>query len=68
MYIDKFDEIVNRYSNTHHRTIIIKPVEMYIAFNKENNKKGPKFKVGDHVKVSKCKNFNFSFNFIYFTD
>ena len=52
MYIDKLDEIVNRYNNTHHRTIKVKPVEMYIAFNKENNKKGPKFKVGDHVRVS----------------
>ena len=29
---------------------------MHIDFNKENNKKGPKFKVGDHVKISKCKN------------
>ena len=28
----------------------------YIDFNKENNKEGPKFKVDDHVKISKCKN------------
>ena len=27
-----------------------------IDFNKENNKEGPKFKVGDHVRVSKYKN------------
>ena len=26
---------------------------IYIDFNKENNKKDPKFKVGDHVKMSK---------------
>ena len=26
MYIDKFDNIVNKYNNTHHRTIKMKPV------------------------------------------
>ena len=29
----------------------------YIEFNKENNKEGPKFKVGDHVRTSKYKIF-----------
>ena len=29
---------------------------MYIDFNKENNKEGPKFKVGDNVRISKYKN------------
>ena len=28
---------------------------MYIDFNKENNNEGPKFKVGDHVRISKYK-------------
>ena len=28
----------------------------YIDLNKENNKEGPKFKVGDHVGISKYKN------------
>ena len=27
----------------------------YIDFNKENNEEGPKFKVGDHVRISKYK-------------
>ena len=27
-----------------------------IDFNKENNKKDPKFEVGDHVRISKFKN------------
>ena len=31
---------------------------MHTGFNKEKNKKGPKFKVGDHVKLSKYKNEN----------
>ena len=48
------------YNNTYHRTIKIKPVDVkdntYINFNKEDNDKDPKFKVGDHVKISKYKN------------
>ena len=28
----------------------------YIDFNKEKNKEDPKFKVGDHVRISKYKN------------
>ena len=38
----------------------MKPVDIksciYIDFNKENNKEGTKFKVGDHVQISKYKN------------
>ena len=38
----------------------MKPVDVksniYVDFNKENNKEGPKFKVGDHVRISKYKN------------
>ena len=59
-YIDKLDEIINKYINTYHRTIKTKPVDvnpsMYIDFNKENNKKSPKVKVGDHVRTWKYKN------------
>ena len=59
-YIDKLDEIINKYSNTHHRTIKTKPVDvnpsMYIDFNKENNKESPKVKVGNHVRTWKYKN------------
>ena len=57
VYIDKMDDIVNKYNKTYHRTIKMKPVDlmlsMYIDFNKENNKEGPKFKIGDHVKSCK---------------
>ena len=28
----------------------------YIYFGKKNNKEDPKFKFGDHVRLSKCKN------------
>ena len=38
----------------------MKPVDVkssvYIEFNKENDKEGSKFQVGDDVRISKCKN------------
>ena len=60
VYIDKLDGIVNEYNNTYHRTIKMKPADVkdntYIDFKKEVNDKDPKFKVGDHVRISKYKN------------
>ena len=60
MYIDKLDDIVNEGNNTYHRTIKVKPVDVkdnaYINSSKEVNDKDPKFKVSDHVRISKCKN------------
>ena len=42
VYNDKLGDIVNKYNNTCHRTVKIKPLDvkpsMYIDFNKENNK------------------------------
>ena len=52
--IDKLDDIVKKYNNTYHTTIKIKPADnTYIDFEKEVNDKNPKFKVGDHVRISK---------------
>ena len=52
--------IVNEYSNTYHRIIKTKPVDIkdntYIDSSQEVNDKDPKFKVGDHVRISKHKN------------
>ena len=60
MYIDKLDEIVNEYNNTYHTTIKMNPIYVkdntYINTDKEVNDKDPKFKVGDHVRISKYKN------------
>ena len=62
VYIEKLDNIVNKYNNTCHSTIKMKPVDVssntYIDFNKESNKEGPKYKVGDHVRISKYKNIS----------
>ena len=60
LYIDKLDEIVNKYNNTCHRTIKMKSVyvnpSIHFDFNIENDKEGPKFKVGYYVRISKYKN------------
>ena len=54
------DDIVNKYNNTVHRTIKMKPigvtVDFYAEYNKDFNKKDPKLKVGDHIRISKYKN------------
>ena len=61
VYINKLDDIVNEYNNTYHRIIKMKPVNVkdntYIDFEKEVNNKDPKFKIGDHVRISKYKIF-----------
>ena len=59
-YISKLDDtVVDEYNNTYHRTIKMKPADVkdntYIDFKKEVNDKDPKFKVGDHVRISKYK-------------
>ena len=60
VYINKLDDIVGEYNNTYHRKIRIKPVDVkdntYIDFKKKVNDKDPKFKVSDHVRISKYKN------------
>ena len=60
VYINKLDDIVDEYNNTHHRSIKMKPLDIkdntYINFEKEVNNKDPKFKIGGFVRISKYKN------------
>ena len=60
LYFDVLDDIVNKYNSTVHRTIKMKPIDVtsnsYAEYNKDFNKKDPKFKVGDYVRISKYKN------------
>ena len=60
VYFDVLDDIVNKYNNTFHRTIKMKPVDVsldsYAEYNEDSNENDPKFKVGDHVRISKYKN------------
>ena len=57
---DKLDDTVNEYNNTYHKTIKMKPIEVkdntYIDSIKEISDKDPKFKVSDHIRISKYKN------------
>ena len=57
VYFDKLDDIMGEYNNTYHRTIKMKPIDVkdntYLDSKKELNDKDPKFKVGDHVRISK---------------
>ena len=58
-YIDKLDDIENKYNNPYQRTIKMKQVDVknntYIDSIKEVNDEDPKLKVGDHVRISKYK-------------
>ena len=51
------DYIVNKYNNTVHRTIKMKPNDVtfnsYAEYNEDSNEKEPKFKVSECVRISK---------------
>ena len=57
VYFDKLDDIGN---NKYHIANKMKPIEgkdnTYIESIKEANNKDPKFRVGDHIRISKYKN------------
>ena len=59
VYTDQLYDKVNKYNKTY-RTITMKPVDVkgnaYIDSSKQVNIKDPKFKVGDHVRISEYKN------------
>ena len=56
-------DIVNKYNNTVHRSIKMKPIEditdSYAEYNEDSSETEPKFKVGDHIQISKYKNIFF---------
>ena len=60
VYFDKLDGTVNKYNNTNHRPIKMKPNDAksrtYIDSSKDINDKCPKFKIVDLVGISKYKN------------
>ena len=60
VYYDVLDDVVNKYNNTKHGTIKMKPIDVgdnnkrvYIY---EHNEKDSRFKVGERVRISKFKN------------
>ena len=59
VYYDVLDDVVNKYNNTKHSTIKMKPID--VKNNKrvyidEHNEKDSRFKVGDRVRISRYKN------------
>ena len=60
VYIDKLDDIVDKYNNTYHRTITMKPADVkpsnYIEYNANSSDNDPKSQVNGHVRISKYKN------------
>ena len=60
VYFDVLDDIVDEYNNTYHKTIKMKPVDVesdsFSEYNEKSNEKDPKFKVSDHIRISKFKN------------
>ena len=59
VYFDVLNNIFDKYNNTVHRTITMKPIDVTpdscAEYNEDSNKKDHKFKVGDHVRISKYK-------------
>ena len=57
VYVDKLDDIVNKYNNIYHSTTKMKPVDVksstYIDSSKEINDEDAKLKIGDIVRISK---------------
>ena len=60
VYFNDLDDIVKKHNNTVHSSIKVKPKDVTdikcVEYSEETNKKSPKFKVGDDVRISKYKN------------
>ena len=60
VYFNLLDDIVNKYNNTVHRTIKMKPIDVtsdsYADNNEDSSNRNPRLEVGDHVRISKYKN------------
>ena len=60
VFIDKLEDIGNKYNNTYHNTIKMRSVYVksntYIDYSRKINKRDPKFRVGDNAIISKYKN------------
>ena len=61
VYFDVLDNVVNKYNDTVHRTIKMKPTDVasdsYVEYNKDSNLTNPKFKVCDHLGFHYLKTF-----------
>ena len=60
VYFNVLNDIVDKYNNTYHKNIKMKQIYVksnsFAEYNEESNEKDSKFKVNDHVTISKYKN------------
>ena len=60
VYFNVLNYIVDEYNNTYPKTIKMKPIDVkndfFAEYNEESYEEDRKFKVGDHVSISKYKN------------
>ena len=60
IYFNVLDDIIDKYNNTYHSSIKMKPKDVtddaFVEYNEEPNKKYHKFKIGDYVRIFKHKN------------
>ena len=60
VYIDVLDDIFKKYNNAVRSSIKMKPEDVtddsFVEYSEEANKKDPKFKIGDNVRISNYKN------------
>ena len=59
-YVEVLNDIVDEYNNTYHKSIKMKPVDVgddrFAEYNKKSIEKDPKFKAGNHVRISEYQN------------
>ena len=59
-YFNVLNDIIDEYNNAWHKTIKMIPIDVksdsFAEYNEESNEKEPKFKVGNHIRISKYKN------------
>ena len=60
--------MVDKYNNTVHRPIKTKPIgvkfDSYAEYYVDSNEKDTNFKNGDHVRISKNKNYKYTSNIL----
>ena len=60
VYFNVLDSIVDNYNKAYHSSLKIKPKDVtdsaFVEYHEESNNKYPKFKLDDHVRISKFKN------------
>ena len=59
VYYGVLDDVVNKYNNTKHSTIKMKPIDVKNnkrVYTDEHNEKDSKFKIGDRVRISRYEN------------